>query len=56
MFHEYVVNQILDDIIKAIDPHWCLITGSFNIRGGISITVNAEQIKTKEARSLWKPG
>lgn len=55
VFHEHVINRILDDIVKAVAPHWCLVTGIFNIRGGIGITVDAEHIKTKEARSLWKP-
>ncbi len=50
-FHEHVINTILDDFVKAVDPHWCKITGSFNIRGGIGISVEAEHIKTSEARA-----
>jgi 7-cyano-7-deazaguanine reductase len=50
-FHEHVINTILDDFVKAVDPHWCKIAGSFNIRGGIGITVEAEHIKTPEARA-----
>jgi 7-cyano-7-deazaguanine reductase len=42
VFHEHVTNQILDDLVEALDPHWCLVTGDFNIRGGIKITVTAE--------------
>jgi len=49
-FHEHVVNTILDDLVKALDPHWCKVTGVFNIRGGIGITVEAEQVKTKAAK------
>lgn len=52
-FHEHVVNQILDDLVKVLDPHWCRVTGTFNIRGGIGITVEAEQTKTPEARQQW---
>lgn len=52
-FHEHVVNQILDDLVKALDPHWCLVTGIFNIRGGIGITVESDHTKTTEARNLW---
>lgn len=52
-FHEHVVNQILDDLLKALDPHWCLVTGIFNIRGGIGITVESDHTKTPEARNLW---
>jgi len=50
-FHEHVINSILDDFIKAIDPHWCRIKGLFNIRGGIGITVSAEYCKTEAAKS-----
>ncbi len=52
-FHEHVVNVILDDLVKALDPHWCKVTGVFNIRGGIGITVEAEHTKTAEARLQW---
>ncbi|MEI7589791.1 MAG: preQ(1) synthase [Deltaproteobacteria bacterium] len=44
-FHEHVTNVVLDDLIKAIVPKWCKITMSFNIRGGIAITVSAEHKK-----------
>ena len=49
-FHEHVVNTILDDLVKILDPHWCKVTGNFNVRGGIGITVEAEQVKTPKAR------
>lgn len=41
-FHEEVVNQILDDLIKTLEPKWILIEGNFLIRGGINTTVIAE--------------
>jgi 7-cyano-7-deazaguanine reductase len=50
-FHEHVINKILDDMIKAVNPHWCKVTGVFNIRGGIGITVEAEHVKTVEAKA-----
>ena len=40
-FHEEAVNRILDDIVKAIRPREIQVTGTFNPRGGISITVTA---------------
>lgn len=52
-FHEHVVNQILDDLRKVLDPHWIRVTGNFNIRGGIGILVESEHTKTPEARSQW---
>lgn len=50
-FHEHVINRILDDFVKAIDPHYCKIIGDFNIRGGIGITVEAEHVKTPDAKA-----
>jgi 7-cyano-7-deazaguanine reductase len=41
-FHEHVTNQILDDLVAALDPLSCHVTGAFNVRGGISITVEAK--------------
>jgi 7-cyano-7-deazaguanine reductase len=55
-FHEHVVNTILDDLVKALDPHWCRVTGIFNIRGGIGITVEAEHVKTAAAKACVEPG
>jgi 7-cyano-7-deazaguanine reductase len=40
-FHEEVVNRILDDIVKAIKPREIKVTGEFNPRGGIAISVEA---------------
>ncbi|RMG61525.1 MAG: NADPH-dependent 7-cyano-7-deazaguanine reductase QueF [Calditrichaeota bacterium] len=50
VFHEHVVNRILDDLVAVLDPHWCRVTGKFNVRGGIAITVVAEHTRTPEAR------
>jgi len=44
-FHEHVTNVILDDLVKALDPRWCKVTAEFSVRGGISITVEAEHRK-----------
>jgi 7-cyano-7-deazaguanine reductase len=53
VFNEHVVNQILDDLAKTLEPHWIKVTGIFNIRGGIGITVEAENAKTSAAREYW---
>jgi 7-cyano-7-deazaguanine reductase len=42
IFHEHVTNVILDDLVEALDPHWCRVTGDFSVRGGVSISVVAE--------------
>jgi len=42
VFHEHVINKILEDLVAALEPHWCRVVGAFQIRGGINITVEAE--------------
>lgn len=41
-FHEAVVNRILDDFTSACRPRKAVVTGDFNIRGGIHTTVRVE--------------
>ena len=41
-FHEEVVNRILDDLVKVCQPRQARVTGKFNPRGGITITVTAD--------------
>jgi 7-cyano-7-deazaguanine reductase len=53
VFHEHLANTILDDLVKVTSPHWMRVTGVFNIRGGIGITVEAEYTKTDAARQQW---
>ncbi|HSF83209.1 MAG TPA: preQ(1) synthase [Anaerolineales bacterium] len=53
VFHEHVVNQMLDDLVALLDPHWCRVSGTFNVRGGIGIRVEAEHTKTPAARQQW---
>ncbi len=53
-FHEHVVNRILEDLVKTLDPHWMAVKGIFNIRGGIGISVEAEHTKTPAARQQWR--
>ncbi|MGZ6249775.1 MAG: preQ(1) synthase [Syntrophales bacterium] len=45
VFHEHVANVILDDLVSAVKPRWCKVTADFAVRGGISITVDAEYKK-----------
>ncbi|HZA54656.1 MAG TPA: preQ(1) synthase [Candidatus Udaeobacter sp.] len=41
-FHEAVINQILDDLVRACQPKTMTVVGDFNIRGGIHTTITAE--------------
>jgi 7-cyano-7-deazaguanine reductase len=45
VFHEHVTNVILDHLVGTLDPRWCKVTADFSVRGGISITVDAEYKK-----------
>ena len=42
VFHEHVTNVILDDMVEALEPRWIKITADFAVRGGITISVQAE--------------
>jgi len=41
VFHEHVINMILEDFVKACDPLTVEIEGDFNVRGNIKTTVSA---------------
>ena len=40
-FHEAVTNRILDDLVAAISPRRMIVTGDFNVRGGIKTVITA---------------
>jgi 7-cyano-7-deazaguanine reductase len=41
IFQENIVNQVLEDVVKAAGPEWAIVKGEFNPRGGIGTTVEA---------------
>ncbi len=45
VFHEHVVNIILDDFVKACDPMRVEIEGDFHMRGNIKTVVRASYAK-----------
>ena len=45
VFHEHVVNKILEDFVSACGPRWVNVIGEFNVRGGIKTTVRAQYKK-----------
>jgi len=45
IFHENVINRMMEDFIKASDPKFLKITGTFNPRGGITTTVTREYLR-----------
>jgi 7-cyano-7-deazaguanine reductase len=40
IFHEHLINKMLEDFVKAVRPRWARIEGVFNPRGGITTTVS----------------
>ncbi len=45
IFHEHLVNKMVDDFLKAAKPRWVRMTAEFNSRGGIKTTVVREYRK-----------
>jgi len=45
IFHEHVINVILEDFVRACDPSSVEIEGDFNIRGNIKTVVRARYEK-----------
>ncbi|MBU44508.1 MAG: NADPH-dependent 7-cyano-7-deazaguanine reductase QueF [Spirochaetaceae bacterium] len=41
IFHENVVNRMLEDLVKACQPRWLRLHGDYNVRGGIKTRVTA---------------
>lgn len=42
VFYESLVNEVLDDLVRAAKPRRMKVTGDFTPRGGITSTVAAE--------------
>ena len=45
IFHEHLVNKLIDDLAKACHPRWMRVEVIMNPRGGISTIVTAEYQK-----------
>jgi len=45
IFHEHVINVILEDFVRACDPLKVQIVGDFNVRGNIKTVVRAKYRK-----------
>ena len=46
IFYEHVTNQILDDLVAAIEPRRMTVVGDFSVRGGIKTVVTARFERT----------
>ncbi len=49
IFYEAVVNEILEDLVTALEPRWMEVTGEFSTRGGLHSTVVAKFTKSEDA-------
>jgi 7-cyano-7-deazaguanine reductase len=50
IFHEHVINVILEDFVRACDPLQVEIEGDFHVRGNIKTTVRAKYEKKNSGR------
>jgi len=50
IFQENIVNQVLDDVVRACSPVWAKVTGDFRPRGGISTLVEATYPRPEDSK------
>ncbi len=48
IFQENVVNQVLEDVVKAAKPRWAVVRGDWRPRGGISTVIEARWPRPKK--------
>ncbi len=50
IFHEHVVNRIMDDFVRASDPLRVEIEGDFHVRGNIKTVIRASYNRSETRR------
>ena len=45
IFHENVVNKVLEDLVAACDPVYMKVSAVYNVRGGIKTSVEREYFR-----------
>lgn len=58
IFHEDVVNGLLDDLVQLLQPRYCEVIGDFNVRGNIKTVVRALHRHSSwrgEPQGWWQP-
>ena len=48
IFHEHMVNKVLDDFVMACRPRKVEVVGEFNIRGGLKTVVRASYSEERD--------
>ena len=56
IFYEQATNQILDDLVAALQPRRMTVTGDFSVRGGIRTVVTAAYTATDQRSTLNSQG
>ncbi len=49
IFYENAVNRILKDFVKVVQPHWMIVRGAFNPRGGMTSVIEAKYGKPRKS-------
>jgi 7-cyano-7-deazaguanine reductase len=49
IFYEAVINEILEDLVTAMEPRWMEVTGKFSTRGGLHSTIVAKHTKVTDS-------
>ena len=52
ILHEELANEILDDLVRSIDPRWARIVLKVNNRGGVLTTIARKWSRTKGDESI----
>lgn len=52
IFHEHVINVILEDFVKACDPLSVELEGDFHVRGNIKTVVRAKYKKPRAGKEI----
>lgn len=55
IFHEDVVNVILDELTQLLDPWEVEVVGDFNVRGNIKTVVKAQHIREAKGVASQPP-
>ena len=50
IFHEHLVNRLMDDFVKACKPRWMRVEVIMNPRGGIGTSVSAEYTSSRKEK------
>lgn len=54
IFHEHVINKIMEDFVAACDPLECHLEGDFHVRGNIKTVVRASYLKPDGTKKRGK--